>query len=249
MGNNFTLLHIIESLATRELKSVAYSYFSKYPVENFFHIDEVQIDDLLKNEYIISIDGEDVDATNLAIVQLNEGYIFTAALHQDVEKDLLQIHSHTACSLSISNLYGVNSNTSYIEQIILQNNAAKETIMVQIEKALKKSVMSSAFERDFKRLTLVEQQSILNAFYAAIARNLSSPLYPDTKHISDVSPQHSKCVVYELRIYTPTAIRVYFNESAECVYLASIQKKSNPDQNQDIKKAHNKLRKMIVTNK
>jgi len=75
------------------------------------------------------------------------------------------------------------------------------------------------------------------------------PFYPDTHIIKDVTPEKSRCNVYELRVYTPTALRVYFNESHGKVYMASIEKKSNPNQTKDIQKAHNLLNKLILTNK
>lgn len=102
-----------------------------------------------------------------------------------------------------------------------------------------------SFKKDFLSLSKDAQISIIEEFEKSKNRQLITPFYPDTKIIKDVSPDKNRCKVMELRVYTPIALRVYFNESQGRVYLASIEQKSNPDQNEDIKSAHNILHNLI----
>ena len=98
------------------------------------------------------------------------------------------------------------------------------------------NLYAKRFLKDFGNLSVLGQQSVITYLQKAINRKLISKFYPDTKIISDVSISN-KTSVYELRIYTPVAIRLYFCEENDIIYLASIESKSNPNQNQDIKTA------------
>lgn len=97
----------------------------------------------------------------------------------------------------------------------------------------------------FKNLDESAQISIIDEFKKAKNRGLATPFYPDTKIIKDVSPDNYILKVMELRVYTPIALRIYFNESKGMVFLASIEQKSNPNQNDDIKAAHKTLQTML----
>jgi putative component of toxin-antitoxin plasmid stabilization module len=110
----------------------------------------------------------------------------------------------------------------------------------QLTAFLGNSVITKNFEKSYASLSSDAQESIKDEFEKASNRNLAKRFYPDTKIIKDVSVS-KKCTVYELRVYQPVALRVYFNEIGDTVYLASIEQKSNPNQNEDIKKAEKLL--------
>lgn len=101
-------------------------------------------------------------------------------------------------------------------------------------------IFTKNFEKSYASLSSDAQESIKDEFEKAAKRNLATRFYPDTKIVKDVSVS-KKCTVYELRVYQPVALRVYFNEIGDTVYLASIEQKSNPDQNEDIRKAEKLL--------
>ena len=103
---------------------------------------------------------------------------------------------------------------------------------------------SSSFEKEFKDLSVEVQKSIIDDFIKARERNLATPFSPDTKIIKDVTQSNFQYKIMELRVYTPVALRVYFNELDGFVNLISIEQKSNADQNEDIKKAHTKYKNM-----
>lgn len=102
------------------------------------------------------------------------------------------------------------------------------------------STMTKNFEKSYYSLSSDAQKSIQDEFEKAASRNLVTRFYPDTKIIKEVSSSN-KCKVLELRVYQPVALRVYFDEIEGTVYLASIEQKSNPDQNEDIIKAEKLL--------
>jgi putative component of toxin-antitoxin plasmid stabilization module len=115
-----------------------------------------------------------------------------------------------------------------------------QTNFEQLTAFLGNSVITKNFEKSYASLSSDAQKSIKEEFEKAANRNLATRFYPDTKIVKDVSVS-KKCTVYELRVFQPVALRVYFNEIGETVYLASIEQKSNPDQNEDIKKAEKLL--------
>ncbi|MCJ8209941.1 hypothetical protein MUY27_09495 [Mucilaginibacter sp. RS28] len=141
---------------------------------------------------------------------------------------------------------GINFNGCNISEDnqILDNNSYqryKFRLLSLFEKLLANLGICSypaSFKRDFLSLDISVQQSIIDDFIKAKKRGLATPYYPDTKIIADVTPENNQCKVYELRVYRPVALRVYFNESSEKICLASIEQKSNPNQTSDIRAAH-----------
>jgi len=115
-----------------------------------------------------------------------------------------------------------------------------QTNFEQLASFIGKSVITKNYEKSYYSLSSEAQISIKEEFEKAQNRNLATRFFPDTKIVKDVSVS-KKCTVYELRVYQPVALRVYFNEIGDTVYLVSIEQKSNPDQNEDIKKAEKLL--------
>ncbi len=94
------------------------------------------------------------------------------------------------------------------------------------------------FEKDFHALNDNVQNSIIAKFEDALSQNCIN--LPDGVIVKDVS-NSTKCKVFELRVFCPVALRLYFNVSNNIFQLASIELKSNPDQNEDIVKAEKLL--------
>lgn len=101
------------------------------------------------------------------------------------------------------------------------------------------------FKRDFDSFADNVQESIIAKFNYAKSRNLLTPFYPDEKIVKNVSQGNDSTKVLELRVYTPIALRVYFNEVGNTINLASIEQKSNPNQNEDIKAAITILKRIM----
>jgi hypothetical protein len=259
IGGFGSLYDVIESIANKDMRNLAFSYFTKYPISKHFQIDDEIANNLLERNYIIKFDETEVDAMNLAIVGINQGYLFTPAIHDKLKEDeliaLTEMEDHKIC---VSNLYGdvsdpdlsiiQQTNNQYIQRAIVKAQLVTQSLFNQLLSLLGNCIYSPGFEREFYKLRTVEQKSIFDEFQKAMRRALVTPLYPDTKIVKDVTPDQTKlCSIYELRVYTPTAIRVYFHETTEKVYLTKIGYKASPDQSSEIRNAQFSLNKMILT--
>lgn len=248
LGDYENLNKLIEDIPNSNLRNFAYSVFIKSPIQDYFAADEVLVDEILSEDYQ-HLSGEIIySGINMAISHANGAFLFTTATHPDLEADSLKCGpGKSGKTLEIDSLYGHVSNTSHIETQIKIRERSTLDLWDQLLAILGDAIYTSSFKRDFNSLTLAQQNSIIEGFKQAVDRKLASPFYPDTKLIADVTPQNSKSTVLELRVYTPTAVRVYFNEQNPKVFLVRIQKKSAPDQNKEIKQADLKLFKLIRT--
>lgn len=248
LGPYADIHELIMDMPDMSLRNLAFSLFIKSPIHEHFELQESLVDEILLEEYPFTCGGLTFDGTNIAITHANGAYLFTTATHSDLERNSLSCGPGTSGKLlEIDNLYGEESNTAYIEAQIRLQEEASLGLWEQLLSVIVDANYTTSFERDFHSLTLAQQLSVVEGFRQAKNRKLASPFYPDTKLIADVTPQNSKSTVLELRIYVPTAIRVYFNEQYPKVYLVGIQKKSSPDQSGDIKRADNRLYKLIKT--
>lgn len=248
-GGEFSLKKAIESIQHDKLRVLAYGYFTKYPLDNF--LNRQYEDEILEKDYSITIAQKNYSALNLAWVGKENAFLFTVVLHPDLQKDTLTLLSNDKTTeIQVHNLYGEDKNTTFIKKCIEKLNYALLDTWQQLLAVVKKTDeadYSTAFDRDFKKLSQAAQSSIIADFQKARERKLASPFYPDNRVIREVTPDKGQHNVYELRVYKPTALRVYFHETENKVFLASIEAKSNPDQSQDIRAAHNLLVKLIKT--
>jgi hypothetical protein len=250
-GNN--LKNVIQAIPNREKRTLAFAYLTRYPIQHCFNSDDIE-DQLLEEDYKL----EEVDATNLAIAKHNNFFLFTVAVDNSLKNNTLQINGKSQ-KQTIDNLFGENQNTQYIESQILKINAASLDLFEQLKIELKNSVSTLTFEKAYKSANSDVQQSIIDCFIEAPKRGLASPYFPDNKQgglIKDVTPDHNtkKSKVYELRVYTPVALRVYFYELNDKIYLSSIgykneYKKKNSAQSKDISRALINIDQLIKTNK
>jgi len=257
--NDYDSLHsLIEGIPDneRELRQFAFSLFRKYPIHSHFDVNELQEEALL--EYYIVIGGENFSAINLGIVQQNEGFLFSLPIHNDLKQQPLKFYDNNKQTICINNFYGDTNNIKEIKEIIISINNRGLSILDELKVTLTEKLndisghfyTSESFDKEFKKLTNAQQESILNLFKRVAERPNQPTLFsPDNINIKDVTPANKSVYkVYELRVYTPTALRVYFNESNGNVYLASIGFKSAADQNKDINNAYSKLLTLIKTN-
>lgn len=114
----------------------------------------------------------------------------------------------------------------------------------KLRSVLENCEISPQFLRSWDDATSEVQQSIIDQFQKAKDRNLFTPFYPDTKIVKDVTPQRGKAKVMELRVYTPVAVRVYFNETDGMTKIASLGGKSAGNQTTDINSAAKILTEM-----
>ncbi len=249
LGNIYSLQSSIENIQDGNLKRLAFSYFNKYPIGSYFNLQEQEVDDLILSDFTIEINQQPFDATNIAIVGKNSGFLFTVPLHRDLKNNELSIIAKSKDEiLSVNNLFGIESNTKFIEGKIKIFSAANTSSFERLNLVLGECRYNERFKRDFQQLAQGVKDSIADEFQKARDRDLATPFFADTKIIKEVTVTGKpKCKVFELRVYTPSAVRIYFNEGNGIVYMGTIAQKSNPDQNEDIQKAYKIIHKLILT--
>lgn len=250
--NGVNIGQALTSIKDKTLKIFALSSFTRSPIEKYLSVDE---DFLLDADY--KYNGK--NALNLAIAALNSNLLFTVAVCDALKQDTLQLTTHLENkNLNINNLYGDTKNTDVIIHVIEQINLDSLSIYERLKSIIGSCDIHTKFERVFLDESPEVQQSIFHTFEKARNRNLATPFSPDGNIIKDVTPEckqgspSKKSKVYELRVYSPTALRIYFYEYNDNVFIAKIGYKSdykeeNEAQNKDIKLAHNLLETMVLT--
>lgn len=247
-GND--LKSAILSIMDKEIRTLAFEYFTRCPIQ--YHLKSDEIDDKLLDE---EHHFEGVNATNLAIAKHYDCFLFSIAVLDCIKKNSIKVEGKSEI-VEIDNLYGEKQNTQYIESKILKINAISLELFDQLKAELKNVIYTAAFEKAFKSARSEVQQSIIENFAAAPSRKLKTPYFPDNKErglIKDVTPDNNrkKAKVYELRIYHPDALRVYFYEFDNTIFISSIgYKKDYKDgnaQSKHIESSLNDIDKLIKT--
>lgn len=227
---NYNLATCVSAMPDKDLRTLAYRIFTKHPIEK--HYAEINEEDLLQNDYQLNIDGTNHTAINPVIVSVNNGVLFTLGLHQDLRKDVLNIISNTEATVDVNNLFGLAENTTYIKEIIKQSTIDKLENFEKLLAIVGNNTYSPRFKKSFDGLSSQVQESILEHFEAAKARNGITPFFADNDLVKDVSEQGIAFRVFELRIFKPVPFRVYFYEGQTRTYLAMVEKKP-ADKKQD----------------
>jgi hypothetical protein len=100
-------------------------------------------------------------------------------------------------------------------------------------------VFNESFKNDFSSLELNTQDAILSKIGFCKRRGLATVLAPGVQLIKDVTQSNFEFSLYEFRLSSPIALRIYFKEYNGRVYIGGLEQKSNPNQDEDIKKAYN----------
>jgi hypothetical protein len=244
----YSLADALRNIESKDLRTIAFSVFDKsYPINAHFNEEEDLIEEILHHEYKLIHGKEVLDATNLAIVAKNNGLLFSVSLNGSLAANNIRLQSKFQdTTLSLVNLYGEEFNTAFVSKHILDIDAQSSTKLEQLRHTLGPHRFNNTFEKGFISLSLGEQQSIITHFERAKARNLITQFHPDTSLIKDVTPYNGKLNVYELKIKSPTSLRVYFHEQDNKIFIANVEHKSNADQNSDIVKAEKILQRLIL---
>ena len=206
-NHSYTLDNCLSDLG-RDYKTLGYRVFTKYPIENYYSIDEKTIE----NNYTIEIDAEKYNAFHPKIVADNNGILFTLAIHNDLKKDTLTIANINDDIVEVVNLFGEIANTNFICNLLFEIKHKQLDNFNQLLSVLGNHVFSPRFQKNFEGLNTQVQFSIIEHFKKAINRNGSTKLFADGDLIKDVTPQKEiKIKIYELRIFSPIAIRRRFN--------------------------------------
>lgn len=245
---NFTLEDCIHYL-NRELKKIALSNFGKYPVDNYY--DQINTDDLIKYGYFISINNIELDGLNAKIVADNGGILFTLPIHNDLKKHTLIISDNEKNNCEVSNQFGDLINTALISDFIKADLVKSTNGFDKLLAIVGECDYDSRFKSDFENLTSVTQTFLLKEIEYAINRKAKTRFYPDDKLIKKVTPFKEKEIeIFELRIYSPVAIRMYFYETPSKIYFGSIDGKPKKKvQDNDILNAASVIKELLALEK
>ncbi len=240
LTEDISLLSCILGLEDRTERTYALRLFNKYPLGTFMDEDMVA-EAVLSEEYGLCVEGQSRDATNLAIVSLCGGMLFTLGLCIDLRKDQLELKGNTS-QMDVNNLYGETSNTWHIHRLLASIEYARLSNIDKVKSTIGGNVqILDYFISDFKRIAPNSQLSVIDTFKEARQQGRLYPVKADGKIIKDVTPDKSaKGRLYELRIFAPVALRVYFCHIDETVYLIDICGKSG-NQTSDIKTAYKRI--------
>lgn len=218
------LSDVILSLG-RDEKNYALKNFTKYPIEDFYP--DLDIENILSNSYTLQVNKIHYDGFCAKINHIHDGFLFSLALHDDLKNNQLSIFENKENEILIDNMYGFQENSEYnikkIEDKIQSSKVGFEKFITLFEN----SIYFKSFEDEFNGLTGSTQEAIYQKFLRAKERNLPTDFSADKDLIKDVTPDKEKEIkIYELRIFEPVCVRLYFfEESKEKIYLASVSKK------------------------
>lgn len=244
-NKQFSLASCIQHL-DRELKKIAYSNFNKYPVDNYYAI--ADIDDLLEKGYSFVINGACHEAINAKIVEENGGILFTLPVHNDLKKDKLSIADNKKQNCEVLNQYGEASNTTFISDYIKFDLVKRADGFDKLLALIGECNYDARFKSNFESLPYAAQKKILDHIHQAIERNAVTRFYPDDQKIKDVTPDKEKKIkLFELRVFNPVAVRLYFFEAPKKIYFGSIEGKPKMKaQNSDISNALSVIKELIA---
>lgn len=234
-----TLKLCILDIKNKEERTYALRMFNKYPIGKF--CDDSQATEWLLNEnFKISIDGSNKDAINLALTAYSNGMLFSLGLCDDLRSNKLNLSGEKE-DCEIYNLYGEYSNTEYIDEELNSINESGKSLLEKIKEEIGGDVhVRETFIEDFNRIIPYKQKSILDKFSQVSKYKKLHPIYVDNKNIKDVTPTNGKKgPMYELRIFSPCVLRVYFTQKEQIFILIDIGDKN--DQDSDINRAYNRL--------
>jgi hypothetical protein len=230
-NDSYSLSTCVAAIPDKSFRTLAYTLFTKYPIEKYFS--DIDEEDLLKNDYTLTIDKYCHSAINAVIVSMNNGILFTLPLHQDLQKNTLTINSNLTTTIDVNNLYGDRTNTIYIKDLIKNASLSNLSNFDQLLQIIGDNSYSERFKKSFECLSTQVQESIIHRFEAAKSRNGITPFYADDDIIKDVTGHGIRFKIFELRVFKPVPFRVYFSETPNKTYLAMIEKKP-ADKKQDI---------------
>lgn len=233
---------------TPSYRRLALIAFNKYDIETYIPITDADVEEIINRDpYFLFDEGARFNGINARIINLHGGILFSIPVSPKIALNELTFHSNDEVYFTNSNLFGGETNITFIEEYVTNRINSGLQTFERLEKLIPNQTRTSRFKKDFMTLSLEMQEVVLDHLGKAIRRQGPTKLYPDGDLIKDVSPEKAKNGVYELRIFKPKALRMYFYEVGDHVYLSSIENKPNPaSQNNHIKTANDNIDELIL---
>lgn len=242
-----TLGDCIMKMGSRTLRNLVCSWLTHYPVRAY--LDEtIHEDELIEQDYTLTVSETNYPAMNLAIARYNGIFLFTLGVHPDIRKNELILEGAGDKTVTVSSLYGnEQSNTAYIEQLIIESENSSLSIVEQIDQLLDGRVKrTKAYMQSFSKLGIANQQAILERLKEAKEKGLldfkvDNDIFRRTSGYDKKEKYYG--AVYELRVREPKEIRIYFQFVDNEYHVLSMGWKGT-DQNADIGQAFERIRQL-----
>jgi hypothetical protein len=245
-NQNFSLADCIKYLK-KDSRKFAYASFNKYPIEDYLALND--IDSLISGTYTITLDKTSYNALNSKIVQENNGSLFSIPVVKDLRNNILTIQEqNTSNPYEVNNLYGEASNTEYLLNFVRDEFLESLYGFDKFRALIGNCSYLERFKDDYNSLSSSIQKKLIDTIENAINRKLPTRFSSDNDVIKDITPDKEKSIkIYELRIFTPATIRLYFYETTTKIYFGGLEKKPKPRvQNQDILNAISTIKGLIA---
>lgn len=245
LNDNLNLADSIKYL-DRDNRTIALANFNKYPIEDYF--DFIDYEEILLKNYFIEVDKVNYDSLNAKISKLNNGILFSLAIHADLKQNVIIIHEENSVEkTNVLNHFGEVKNSEFIIQSINEEIINSKDGFEKFKSLFENPIYLSSFQQDFEKLTRACQDAIIREFIEAKKRNLPTNFSADGTLIKDVTNVKEKEInIFELRIFSPVAIRVYFYETEQKIYFGGVKKKpARKVQNSDIEASKATIKELI----
>jgi hypothetical protein len=240
-------LHTCLQQLKQDIKATAFRIFNKYPLKTYFP--EGNDSEILENDYKVIINSIEYSAINPAITYLNSGCLFTLNLHADLANDYLDLLSNSGDKNKLLNLYGDRLNSDFIDAFIKECLVASGDNFEKL-KTLTAGVFSDKAIKQFRGISLIMQNVIIGHFKDAISTSGGRNLKADKTLVREVDETRCKHNVFELRVFSPVAYRIYFACDNDRIFINSFEKKPAAKvQSTDIKAAKAGLETLFSENR
>lgn len=229
-GDNYDWSEYLEYISDPYTRGLAYRLLTtqnQYPVEE---------DELVNfSAYTVINNVRNNDPYGYISAFLSKGFLFTVPVFDEFKSDFLIFYrSDIGSSNKVDSFYGENS--YYALQVLEERRIASLSFLEFLKEQIN-AVWDKNFESAYNKLTLEQQKAIVDAF--SEAKNSSFKAQKKGGPVKDVTTDKGKHKLYELKVFSPTAIRVYFALIDTEVKILSLGFKSK--QSDDIKNAQSKL--------
>lgn len=251
----FYIGQLLEQIQDREERRMAYNIMrGAYPVEDLFEMDD---NDLPLIDASYKYNGQ--DATNIAIAYRHGGLLLTVAFCDELKQNRLTFASTAVpsadypSSFEIDNLYGGDSNTAYIEEVLRQ----REGVAIDLFEVIRDSgYLYSTIEHDFRKQTPDIQRGISDGFRDAIELGLIVPhagvgnnvIIPNSTLVRRETHTKEECL-FEIRTSEPKVMRVIIAQDRGELFILDIKSKEEMQdggvvQNKVLRAAEKRFQKM-----
>ena len=237
-----TIASLIKSIGDPTLRRIAYSYFTKFPIDSLYEVDDIFDTENFDVIYLY----DEREALNLAIAHKMDWFLYSLPLDDNLCNDQLTIQADTVDDIEIHNWYGANS--TYIAQEVRNRSIVLEDKLDELKNNFegKSCYLSSEFIKKFNSLGGVIQEFVINKFTDADNKNLLFPAQPGSNLIKSCRGKDNG-ETYELKSQSFGAIRIYFSCDENNIYMGVLSSKASgagTEQSADIDRASKIIKKL-----